>query len=348
MPLKREGFLTRDARMVERKKAGLHKAARRRNSPSARRRAWRARLLRHGRRARVVGTRPHPRAGRAARPRGDVWAGGGRRLRRARHARLGPGARAGVRARRRVGGRQCRPRGCAAHACGRAPRARPRRRHLRLAQPARVQRGQALRRRRAKLTDRPRRRSRRSSTPPARGRARSTARASPPTATSSTSSSDSAPNSAGLRIAVDCANGAYSGIAPEAFERLGAEVPRRRRARRDEHQRRLRRHRPLALQESSRTAATTSASPSTATATACWRSTPRARPSTATRSRDPGARSRRRARRGHVDDEPRLPPADGRARDRRSSRPTSATATCSRRSRARASKLGGEQSGHLI
>src|ERR687885_2076397 len=28
----------------------------------------------------------------------------------------------------------------------------------------------------------------------------------------------------GLRIGVDCANGAYSGIAPEAFERLGAEV----------------------------------------------------------------------------------------------------------------------------
>jgi len=28
----------------------------------------------------------------------------------------------------------------------------------------------------------------------------------------------------GLRIAVDCANGAFSGIAPEAFERLGAEV----------------------------------------------------------------------------------------------------------------------------
>src|SRR5262249_18499303 len=27
----------------------------------------------------------------------------------------------------------------------------------------------------------------------------------------------------GLRIAVDCANGAYSGIAPAAFERLGAE-----------------------------------------------------------------------------------------------------------------------------
>jgi phosphoglucosamine mutase len=29
---------------------------------------------------------------------------------------------------------------------------------------------------------------------------------------------------AGLRIAVDCANGAYAGIAPAAFERLGAEV----------------------------------------------------------------------------------------------------------------------------
>jgi phosphoglucosamine mutase len=28
----------------------------------------------------------------------------------------------------------------------------------------------------------------------------------------------------GLRIAVDCANGAYSGLAPEAFERLGADV----------------------------------------------------------------------------------------------------------------------------
>jgi phosphoglucosamine mutase len=31
-------------------------------------------------------------------------------------------------------------------------------------------------------------------------------------------------NLTGLRIAVDCANGAYSGIAPKAFERLGADV----------------------------------------------------------------------------------------------------------------------------
>src|SRR5205814_8059724 len=29
---------------------------------------------------------------------------------------------------------------------------------------------------------------------------------------------------AGLRIAVDCANGAYAGIAPDAFAQLGAEV----------------------------------------------------------------------------------------------------------------------------
>ena len=51
----------------------------------------------------------------------------------------------------------------------------------------------------------------------------------------------------GLRIAVDCANGAYSGIAPQAFEQLGAEVDCGRvRPRRREHQRRLRRDRPLA------------------------------------------------------------------------------------------------------
>jgi phosphoglucosamine mutase len=31
-------------------------------------------------------------------------------------------------------------------------------------------------------------------------------------------------NLAGLRLVVDCANGAYSGIAPQAFEKLGAEV----------------------------------------------------------------------------------------------------------------------------
>ena len=51
----------------------------------------------------------------------------------------------------------------------------------------------------------------------------------------------------GLRIVLDCANGAMSGVAPVAFERLGAQVTAiGERARRDEHQRRLRRDRPLA------------------------------------------------------------------------------------------------------
>jgi phosphoglucosamine mutase len=40
----------------------------------------------------------------------------------------------------------------------------------------------------------------------------------------STSSSGSAATCLALRIAVDCANGAYSEIAPNAFEQLGAEV----------------------------------------------------------------------------------------------------------------------------
>ena len=49
----------------------------------------------------------------------------------------------------------------------------------------------------------------------------------------------------GLRIAVDCANGAFSRIAPGVFERLGAEVTAvANDARRVEHQRRLRGHRP--------------------------------------------------------------------------------------------------------
>ena len=113
----------------------------------------------------------------------------------------------------------------------------------------------------------------------------------------------------GLRIAVDCANGAYSGIAPHAFEQLGAHVetignepdgtninvgcgatdlaalqrlvasgrlrPRRRvRRRRRPHARRRRR-----------------------------RERARRRPD----RRDPRARSRRRPRRSHDDDEPRLP-----------------------------------------
>ena len=74
---------------------------------------------------------------------------------------------------------------------------------------------------------------------------------------------------AGLRIAVDCANGAYSEIAPRAFEQLGAEVA----AIGDEPDGKninvgcgATDLRALAA-HSSRAAASTSASPSTATAT---------------------------------------------------------------------------------
>ena len=70
-----------------------------------------------------------------------------------------------------------------------------------------------------------RRRSRRCSTRPQRGRRHDRPRRRRTrTATSSTSLERFGTDLAGLRIAVDCANGAYAGIAPEAFERLGAEV----------------------------------------------------------------------------------------------------------------------------
>ena len=53
------------------------------------------------------------------------------------------------------------------------------------------------------------------------GRARSTTRGS---ATSRTSSTRFGSDLSGLRIGVDCANGAFSDLAPAAFERCGAEV----------------------------------------------------------------------------------------------------------------------------
>ena len=54
--------------------------------------------------------------------------------------------------------------------------------------------------------------------------ARSTASASRPTATSKHIVERFGSDLAGLKIGVDCANGAYSEIAPKAFERLGARV----------------------------------------------------------------------------------------------------------------------------
>ena len=145
----------------------------------------------------------------------------------------------------------------------------------------------------------------------------------------------------GLRIAVDCANGAFSAIAPGVFERLGAQVttvaaapdgtninvgcgatdlgllqevvrtgdvrPRRRVRRRRRPDARRRRD-----------------------------------GSGAGRRSDPGrarARARRRHGRGDDDDQPRLPPPDGRARNPRAHdrrrRPARARRDAGRRSRAR-------------
>ncbi len=61
----------------------------------------------------------------------------------------------------------------------------------------------------------------------------------------------------------------------------------------------------------------------------------------------PGPADRRRGRRDR-DDEPGLPPGDGRARHRGGRDPGRAIATCSRRSSERGLALGGEQSGHVI
>ncbi len=74
----------------------------------------------------------------------------------------------------------------------------------------------------------------------------------------------------GLRIGVDCANGAYSGLAPKAFEQLGASAAARPTCER--------------CSRSSSATDSTSASPSTATATGCSPWTQAAASSTATRS----------------------------------------------------------------
>ena len=90
----------------------------------------------------------------------------------------------------------------------------------------------------------------------------------------------------GLRVAVDCANGAASGLAGQLLERLGvrhdligAATERR------QHQRPRRLDPPRARRrEGARPAATTSGSPSTATPTGCCASMPTGAPSTATTS----------------------------------------------------------------
>ena len=86
------------------------------------------------------------RLGRAA----TIWVGGGRVLVGRDTRGSGRRARGSARTRDHVGGRRRGPRRSAAHACGCPLRARSRRRRVRVAQPARVQRRQALRPRRRK------------------------------------------------------------------------------------------------------------------------------------------------------------------------------------------------------
>ena len=161
-------------------------------------------------------------------------------------------------------------------------------------------------------------------------------------------SSTSAPTSPASSSWSTARTGPTRGSRPggvRAARRAGARD--RQLARRHEHQHRLRRHRHRAPASArSSREAPRSASPSTATATA----------SIAVDERGEvvdgdgilailALDTRRRARRRHPDDEPRLPRADEGARRSASSPPTSATATSSRRSSARAAYLGGEQSG---
>ena len=67
-------------------------------------------------------------------------------------------------------------------------------------------------------------RSRRSSRPPGRGTGRSRRRTTPSGGYVDHVLENFGSDLCGLRIAVDCANGAFSAIAPDVFERLGARV----------------------------------------------------------------------------------------------------------------------------
>jgi phosphoglucosamine mutase len=110
----------------------------------------------------------------------------------------------------------------------------------------------------------------------------------------------------GLKIGVDCANGAYSEIAPRAFEQLGAEVTRSARADGTNINVAAARRTCARLQQTVTSIGSTSASRSTATATGCSPSTKRRAGRRRSDPRDPRAPPRRRPRRRDRDVEPRL------------------------------------------
>ena len=135
-------------------------------------------------------------------------------------SRLGP-ARGRVRARRRGGRRERRARRRAPDAGRGAARARPRRRHLGFAQPARIQRRQVLRPARQQAHRRVRGGDRGAARRFERGGG-SVDRVGIYTDSFSHVVERFGTDLSGLRIAVDCANGAYAEVAPDAFARLGA------------------------------------------------------------------------------------------------------------------------------
>ncbi len=161
----------------------------------------------------------------------------------------------------------------------------------------------------------------------------------------------------GLRVVIDCANGAASEVAPAVAARARAPTSR------------CSTPAPTAATSTTAAARPIPADLQAAVVAAGADVGPRLR-----RRRRPGAggrrdgragrrrpphrpvrprparprRARRRHRGRHGHDQPGVPPGHGRRTASRWSRPRSATATCSRRSRPRGLSLGGEQSGHVI
>ena len=339
--LKQKGFLTRDAREVERKKAGLKKARGAARSSASASAALARRVFRHGRRPRRRERPPSRPSSRSALGRAAA------RLARERGARTAPRVLIGRDTRRSGPCSRTRSRAGVASAGGVALRAgvlptpgiatlvrlgarRPRRRHLGLHNPFpdngikffggdgfKLDRRRRASRRRAA-------RARRSTRRPARRRHQRGAAPTRRRATSTGSSRRSVDRDlSGLRGRSSTARTARRQRRREPAVR----APRRRRrrpARRGadgaQHQRaRAARRTSSTSPARSPRAATTSASPSTATPTACSPSTPTGTAvdgdqilAILARDLHAARRAARQPRRGDLDGEPRPPPRDAR------------------------------------